>query len=379
MRTSLAITLSTALSLFTLPSSHAQSSTSSGEGDQTTTLTSTQSSTSTDTITRVASGSVISASSAAASSTSTSVPPAPTGNVTDGVDQSVYLWPPSDGLVMCQRIEFAFTGPAVPKSCGVFVTNGTTYLQQIPLGGAYSSLTAGTFSWLVDIPAGLSLAVQFWVTLNNAIQQYTLPPLIVQDSGDWSCLATGPGQNTQSIISYASQLNESYVYTPPKPPSEAKGGSNAGAIAGGVVGGLAGLALLILGAYYIYRRRTRNLSPPPPDGLDGGEKYYWNEAGVPVYGTPPPAMGTYAQMYAQQYQGGGQQQQAGVVPYQPKNQTAMAMEPMPAPSSPTAPGSPAVGGTASDFGGRHGGTEGLEDPSTFLSRSTMSGSGSGHR
>jgi hypothetical protein len=33
-------------------------------------------------------------------------------------------------------------------------------LQQIPLGGEFTSLTGGTFPWLVDLPAGLSVEVQ---------------------------------------------------------------------------------------------------------------------------------------------------------------------------------------------------------------------------
>ncbi|GAA5908110.1 hypothetical protein JCM6882_005943, partial [Rhodosporidiobolus microsporus] len=248
-----------------------------------------------------------------------------------------------------------------------------TYLQQIPLGGTFTSLTAGTFGWLVDIPAGLSLEVQFWVTINGGIQQFTLHNQVVQNSGDNSCLGTGQGQNTQSIISYASSLNASYTYTPPTATSTSKGGSNAGAIAGGVVGGLAGLALLVLGAYFVYRRRMRNLSAPPPEGE---KPYYYGEGGVPVYGTPPPGQPTYAQMYVQQYGGNGTElgSQGGVVPYQPKKQTGMAMEPMP-PSSPITSSSPAGGASSSEFGARRGGTEGLEDPSTFLSRSTMSGSG----
>ena len=40
-------------------------------------------------------------------------------------------------------------------------TDTSTYLQQIPLGGGFTSLTGGTFPWLVDLPAGLSVQVQF--------------------------------------------------------------------------------------------------------------------------------------------------------------------------------------------------------------------------
>lgn len=72
------------------------------------------------------------------------------------------------------------------------------------------------------------------VTLNGQVNQVTIHGLVVQESGDNTCLATGPGahlclrnyrdarahhlssagQNTQSIISYASTLNSSYTWQP---------------------------------------------------------------------------------------------------------------------------------------------------------------------
>lgn len=50
------------------------------------------------------------------------------------------------------------------------------------------------------------------VTINGQISQYTLPNMVVQEGQDNSCLGRNVGQNTQSIISYASSLNGSYVY-----------------------------------------------------------------------------------------------------------------------------------------------------------------------
>ncbi|BGP55888.1 hypothetical protein JCM8202v2_003495 [Rhodotorula sphaerocarpa] len=97
-----------------------------------------------------------------ASPSSSAIGPAPTANSTvSSGQQTVALWAPAGELVMCRSAEFAFTGPAVPKSCGVYVTNTSTYLQQISLGGDLTALTAGTFSWFVDLPAGLSVEVQF--------------------------------------------------------------------------------------------------------------------------------------------------------------------------------------------------------------------------
>ncbi|GAA5967627.1 hypothetical protein JCM11641_005714 [Rhodosporidiobolus odoratus] len=322
--------------------------------DSTTTLT--------NTLTRTLTGTVI-ATSDSPSTTSTSSIPAPSANVTNGVDQDVRLWLVEEELRMCDRVTFAFTGPALAKTCGVFVTNTSTYLQQIPLGGNFASLTAGTFSWLVDVPAGLSLEVQLFVSINGGVSQYTLHNLMVQEGDNNTCLATGPGQNTQSIVSYASALNSSYTYEPPKAPSPSKKGSNAGAIAGGVVGALVGLAAIILIAYLIYRRRKRSIQPPPPDGE---KPYDWGGSQVAY---PAPGQPSYAQMIAQQYNG-------GVVPYQSARPTSagLAAEPMPAPGSP-GPNSPHAGlsHSNSEFGTTaHRGTEGLENPNTFVSRSTGS-------
>ncbi|GAA6039472.1 hypothetical protein JCM8097_009568 [Rhodosporidiobolus ruineniae] len=319
-------------------------------------------------------GTVVSVTSSAASSTSTSLPPAPTANSTTSASQEVQLWITSGELTMCEMATFAFTGPAVSKSCGVFVTNTSTYLQQIPLGGTFSSLTAGTFSWLVDLPAGLSVEVQFWVTINGGVQQYTVHNQVVKDSGNNSCLATGSGQNTLSIISYASYLNESYTYTAPSASSTSHKSSNAGAIAGGVVGACAGLALVVLIAYFFYRRRKFSV-PPPPSGFDGegedGKAYgAWPAEGSVAGGQY--GQSTYAQRMVQQYSGQGQVQAVapgGVVPYQARPTAA---EPMPSTTSSPPPTSPSPGNEYGHCSTR--GTEGLEDPSAFLARSTGPGS-----
>ncbi|GAA5999726.1 hypothetical protein JCM10207_005880 [Rhodosporidiobolus poonsookiae] len=312
-----------------------------------------------------ATGTVISASS---TSTSTSLGPSPTANVTNGADQDLVLWVP-ETLRMCDRVQFAFTAPALAKSCAIYVTNTNVYLQQILLGGEYTSMTSGTFSWLIDVPAGLSINVQFWVTINGQTRQYTQHDIVIQDSGDWSCLAHGSGQNTQSIISYASALNDSYTYAPPKATSTSHH-SNTGAIAGGVIGALAGLAILILALYFLYRRRKRSLVPPPPEGE---KPYEYPEGAVGAY--PPPGFPSYAQQVQQQYA----MQGPGAVPYSPApaRSPGLAAEPM-AVTPPHSPSHPTTA-TASEFGGRTTrGTEGLADPNMFLSRSTASGSAGMH-
>ncbi|GJN90950.1 hypothetical protein Rhopal_003964-T1 [Rhodotorula paludigena] len=275
--------ISSLLLLSAVPAALAQvtadlSASTSTDSDTTITLTRTRTATLT--------GSVVSESSMLASATSTSLGPRPTANITNGAEQQLRLWGPEGGLVH-------FTGPAVPKSCGVFVTNSSTYLQQIPLGGDYSTMTSGTFTWLIDVPAGLSLEVQM-------------------------------------------------------------------SIAGGVVGGLGGLALLILVIYLYFRYRARALAPPPPDGEKPYDPQY-AEMGGP----------TYAQMVALNYAGSASEQQAQGGPQQFAKPSGFAAEAMPA----TPPRSPNHGGTPSEFGAtspRTQGTEGLDDPATFLSRSTMS-------
>ncbi|KAJ8294387.1 hypothetical protein OF846_002911 [Rhodotorula toruloides] len=327
----------------TIPSASSASLNSTSPADSTVVLTRTSTGTSTITSTSSVLSTVVSASSTSASS---SAFPSPTANVTTGSDQTLRLWQPKGGLVMCQRAEFAFTGPAVPKTCGVYVTNSSTYLQQIPLGGAVTSYTAGTFSWLVDVPAGLSLDIQIWVTLNGQVNQVTIHGLVVQESGDNTCLATGPGQNTQSIISPSATAT-----------SSGGKGTNVGGIAGGVVGGVLGLALLALvTVWFLRRRHARHLDEYP---LAEHEKQYSDAFG-------PNGDLTSAQMVAMGYQGQPMPSPGGVVPYQPATPSMLA-EPM---SSSTPP--PALG---ADFGSPRSpavtqGTAGLDDPATFLARST---------
>ncbi|GAA5925711.1 uncharacterized protein JCM15063_005096 [Sporobolomyces koalae] len=159
--------------------------------------------------------SVVSSPVATSSRSVTSRPPAPTANSTDttGTAQDLFLWPPSTGLRQCERVTFAFTKPAVPLTCGIYVTNTSTYLEQVIIAPSYNTLVAGTFSWLVDMPIGLSVNVQVFVTVNGQIQQYTLPAMTVEEGSDNSCFGRNAGQNTQSILSYASSLNSTYSYT----------------------------------------------------------------------------------------------------------------------------------------------------------------------
>ncbi|GAA5893729.1 EGFR-like transmembrane domain-containing protein [Sporobolomyces salmoneus] len=302
-------------------------------------------------------------SSATASTTSTSIGPAPTANSTVGESQDLFLWPPQGGLRQCERVTFAFTKPAVPLTCGMYVTNTSTYIEQVILAPTYNTLVSGTFSWLVDMPVGLSVNVQVFVTLNGQIQQYTLPSMTVIEGSDNSCFGRNIGQNTQSIISHASSLNGSYVYTAPSASSTGKpssgGGNkiNGGAIAGIVIGALAGLVLLIVLFFYLRRRQHQRThpeqstfgNPPHPDS-----QFHQNI---------PPA--SQAQNYAYSVMSGGSG--AGQYPYKRSHPPGTIAEPMSTTPPPqgVAPGSP----RQSEMGMRGEGTRGLADPDSFMSRS----------
>ncbi|GAA6025289.1 hypothetical protein JCM8202_002677 [Rhodotorula sphaerocarpa] len=311
-----------------------------------------------------------------ASPSSSAIGPAPTANSTvSSGQQTVALWAPAGELVMCRSAEFAFTGPAVPKSCGVYVTNTSTYLQQISLGGDLTALTAGTFSWFVDLPAGLSVEVQFWVTLNHGVQQYTLHDLIVQPSDDDTCIATGAGQNTESIVSYASCLNSSWVFQQqPSGVEPAKGhGTPVGPIVGAVVG-VSVLVVLILAFLLWRRRRSRRRALQPGVSPAGADADTFEKSGE------MPSL-WQAHEVAPEWQPGSPQ--SAVVPYHspyplPGQPVSLIKTGAPSflgvPSEPATPvrltgTSPSSPKSHVSSGGALGaGATGLDDPGTFSAR-----------
>ncbi|GAA5874738.1 hypothetical protein JCM16303_002967 [Sporobolomyces ruberrimus] len=248
--------------------------------------------------------SIVSSDPLSGTTTSTTAPPAPTANSTDGGTQDLFLWPPQNGLRQCERVTFAFTKPAVPLTCGIYVTNTSTYLEQVIIAPSYTPLVAGTFSWLVDMPVGLTVNVQVFVTVSGQTRQYTLSSMIVQEGQDNSCFGRNVGQNTQSIISYASSLNESYTYTAPRSSSTGNnpgggGGVSGGAIAGIVIGVIAGLALLALLVFVLRRRQRRRHEAE----VAAQEERKFMGPGQQHPSTVPPA--TYAQNYAYSVMSGG--------------------------------------------------------------------------
>ncbi|GAA6011900.1 hypothetical protein JCM11491_000096 [Sporobolomyces phaffii] len=303
--------------------------------------------------------SIVTSGLSSASATSTSLPTRPTANSTSGETQGLFLWPPQGGLRQCERVSFAFTKPAVPLTCGIYVTNTSTYLEQVIIAPSYNNLVAGTFSWLVDMPVGLPVNVQVFVTLNGQIQQYTLPSLVVQEGQDNSCFGRNVGQNTQSIISYASSLNGSYVYTAPAVsstnvnPQRSGGTLSGGAIAGIVIGVFAGLALLILLTFWLKRRqRRRERAEDAVTGRYGSNQHHGASST------------TYAQNYAQTVMSGGGSTRPSIPPHPQSNRpVAEVMSTTPPPRA-VAPGSP----MKSEIGMGEG-THGLADPNSFVTRS----------
>ncbi|GAA5947987.1 hypothetical protein JCM3765_007056 [Sporobolomyces pararoseus] len=350
--------------------------------------------------------SVVSSSSSEAQSTITtsSVLPAPTTNSTAGegggggqsTKTELFLWPPQGGLKQCERVTFAFTKPAgIPLTCGIYVTNTSTYLEQVILSPTiYNPFSSGTFSWLVDMPIGLSVNVQIFVTINGQVQQYTLPTLIVLEGSDNSCFGRNIGQNTQSIISYASSLNESYIYTAPassstKEASEGndREGISGGAIAGIVVGVILAISLLLLLLFcLIRRRRSMQQHRLEVEQSQFQKNQFQQPQSQTQQNLPHPV--TFAQNYAQSVMSGGGgssginhlgNHQGGHSFRQSKPPGTIA-EPMSttppppqsdyvSPGSPRSPGIVAGGGVEMVGGETNSGIRGLADPNSFVSRS----------
>ncbi|KAM0751757.1 hypothetical protein T439DRAFT_218269 [Meredithblackwellia eburnea MCA 4105] len=217
----------------------------------------TSSSRSISTSASVSSSGTVETTATSVTATTSSIIATPSTNLTSYSDTTLTLFPP-DRLVACEYANFAFTGPPSPKTAGVFVTNTSVFLEQIVLGPAFTPLEAGTFRWLCDLPPGLHVQIQMYVTINGSPQYSSSREFVVQSSKNVTCLASGLGQDTTSIVSYASSLLPSYTY---KPPKTGGGSSSAGPIAGGVIGGLVFLAVASFSVLLFLRRRRRSIAP----------------------------------------------------------------------------------------------------------------------
>lgn len=124
-------------------------------------------------------------------------------------------------------------------------------------------------SFPAPIPGGV--AVPAWAYLNvTAVDLFDAPgasALASQNMPDSTAVPspTGTGTGTGTGSSGGSKKKK----------------TNTGAIAGGVVGGLVGLALILLGAFFLYKRHSRRL-PPSSKFTKSGEKY--DIAASPAFG-----------------------------------------------------------------------------------------------
>lgn len=282
------------------------------------------------------------------STSSTTLPPAPTVNTTSASDGTVQLFGPAT-FVECELALFSFISPPFAKTVAVFVTNTSVFLEPISLSGLYPSYTTGTFQWFVDMPAGLSIQVQLYVMINGSPVRSTTNPLVVQPGTTSSCLAqnSGPEGETQSIISYASSLDPGFVYTTGSPASHRR--SSTGAIAGGVVGGSALISVAVLSAWLLRRRRRAVHPGSQAQCTDVGTKKRPPSTPGYSYGASP--------QFSQVFPGYG-----GIPAAEGVTRTTDLIQQG---AFPVSPGSPIL----SSKSGKSGkGTEGLDDPTSFLGR-----------
>ncbi|KAK0651707.1 hypothetical protein B0T16DRAFT_85173 [Cercophora newfieldiana] len=113
--------------------------------------------------------------------------------------------------------------------------------------------------------------------------------------------------SSSSSIS-SSSTTETPTPTPPASETQAPASSSpAGAIVGGVVGGIAAIGLIVLGAIFLWRRKSRDDDGPPPGSIIPGSTAY---AAVAQY--PPPQEDRTSLLMKPPYRGSG-----SVSPYDP--------------------------------------------------------------
>ncbi|BGP13099.1 hypothetical protein JCM10213v2_001018 [Rhodosporidiobolus nylandii] len=250
------------------------------------------------------------------SSTSASSTASSTGSASNSTIKTTIALPP---LYQCAQSTWTYTAPPGPKYLGVYVSGQSSWIETYALPAVYDDRTSGTFSWTCDLPAGLSVAFQFYVVQEGASgtngNQASTPDALVNagSSGD-SCLGSNGDSGSQStIISLASSLDPSYTHTSggssPSSSSSSPGSggdgnsSNIGAIVGGVVGGVCGIAIVALLLIYL-KTKHDDTNANNADGLSmysdmrsekRGSMHQSRYGGGPASssGMNPPPPGTY--------------------------------------------------------------------------------------
>ncbi|GAA6006963.1 uncharacterized protein JCM10292_000375 [Rhodotorula paludigena] len=220
-------------------------------------------------------------------------------------------------LYSCQYSTWTYTAPVGPKTLGFYVSGTQTWIEQYRLPSVYDERTNGTFTWLCDLPAGLSVAAMFYVVQDgasgtNGAQASTVDALINAGSSGTSCLGTNDPSSQGGILSLASSLDPSFSHTADGSQASnavANGSGNddggsapIGAIVGGVVGGVVGIGIIAALLFYL-RHKHNQAAYMASDGLSvySGTTEKRSSQHHSRYGTgpgstsgivPPPA-GTY--------------------------------------------------------------------------------------
>ncbi|KAM0747961.1 hypothetical protein T439DRAFT_383022 [Meredithblackwellia eburnea MCA 4105] len=195
-------------------------------------------------------------------------------------------------LTQCQTASISWAGPdKANKTLQAFV-QGTNFFAETLDSNFDLTGSVGVVPWLVDMPAGLSVAVEIR-DLGNSSRWSTSQYTTIQPGINGSCLGKNSGQlAASSMASFASSLytasptlfpylttktagsttnptaaptSNSTTYTnttssaTSQPSSKSSSPANGGAIAGGVIGALA-IVFLLGVAFYFFRRASRAAS-----------------------------------------------------------------------------------------------------------------------
>ncbi|KAK4051281.1 hypothetical protein OIO90_004762 [Microbotryomycetes sp. JL221] len=221
-------------------------------------------------------------------------------------------------LVQCSYATFSFTCPenlvGLPKHLGFYPSSASAWIETLHLGTQYDELSEGTFSWLVDLPVGLSVAAMFYVTdpeKNGAIPtngSASTSDTVILAGTKSDCLAGNAGASTSSIVAIASDFDPTFVWTGAQasptgstlPNTSSGGGISSGAIVGAVIGGIALVAMIAIFLFCVKRRHDQKIAARDNDGYSvySEKPHMWTTSagiGGSVHGLPiqEPPPGTY--------------------------------------------------------------------------------------
>ncbi|GAA5856421.1 hypothetical protein JCM8547_008737 [Rhodosporidiobolus lusitaniae] len=169
-------------------------------------------------------------------------------------------------LYECQSSTWTYTAPTGAKYLGFYVSGTSSWIETYALPSVYDDRTNGTFTWKCDLPAGLSVAAQFYVLQDGATStdgnQASTTDAIINAGSSTGCLGSNDPDAQTTILSLASSLDPSFTFSsdgssassPASADNDDGGSTNIGAIVGGVVGGVCGIAIVALALIYLKRK-----------------------------------------------------------------------------------------------------------------------------